>query len=63
MKMKFQDWLKRQGEYISRTKLNRYVKNKDGEIYEAIREELASENPDVKFIPSAVYDQDFCKEK
>ena len=60
--MRFQDWLKKQGEYVSRAKLKRYVKNKEGEIFEAIREELASENPDVKWIPTSLYDQDFYKE-
>jgi hypothetical protein len=61
--MRFQDWLKRQGEYVSRKKLQRYVKDKQGEIFSTIREELSNEDKNVQWIPTAVYDQDYYKER
>ena len=60
--MKFQDWLKRQGEYVSVVKLKRFVKDKEGEIYDTIREEILSSDTDIKWIPTAVYDNKYYRE-
>jgi len=55
--MKFQNWLEHQGEYVHIQKLKRYVKNKEGEQFRTIEEEIIialNDSPELIWVPTAV---------